>query len=167
MRIPGICNADPETTVLAHAPSLARGMGLKTNDTWAAFACSSCHDHADNHRSQHLAGIWLSAIDETQRIWMELGLLSFPADVRKPKASSKECKAYAGPKRTWPKGRKIQSGRKFANRAGGASTVFLALFLGACANEPPHEPCGDEHPEAVFCINGNPLGVDDRKENKE
>lgn len=50
--IPGVCNRNPETTVLAHSNRLAdgKGMGLKAPDTAAAFACSCCHDVLDGRR---------------------------------------------------------------------------------------------------------------------
>ncbi len=52
LRIPGVCNGDPETTVLCHSNALAdgKGMGLKTPDTAACFGCSSCHDVLDGRR---------------------------------------------------------------------------------------------------------------------
>ena len=48
VRIPGICNGDAETTVLAHLNG--GGMGMKRPDTSAAWACSSCHDAIDGRR---------------------------------------------------------------------------------------------------------------------
>lgn len=52
MLIPGVCNRDPDTTVLCHSNSLAdgKGMGLKAPDTAACFGCSSCHDVLDGRR---------------------------------------------------------------------------------------------------------------------
>lgn len=49
LRIPGVCNWNPETTVLCHSNSLAdgKGMGLKAPDTEACFGCSACHDVLD------------------------------------------------------------------------------------------------------------------------
>lgn len=48
LRIPGICNFNPETTVLAHYRMAGIcGTGIKPGDTQAAFACSSCHDAVD------------------------------------------------------------------------------------------------------------------------
>lgn len=47
--LPGVCNYDTETTVLAHSNLLehGKGMGLKAPDTAACFACSACHDVLD------------------------------------------------------------------------------------------------------------------------
>jgi len=45
IRIPGVCNGNPETTVLAHLNG--GGMGMKRPDTSGAWACSDCHDTVD------------------------------------------------------------------------------------------------------------------------
>lgn len=45
VRIPGVCNGDPATTVLAHLNG--GGMGMKRSDLSGAWACSSCHDVID------------------------------------------------------------------------------------------------------------------------
>lgn len=48
LRLPGICNGDPETTVLAHIRrGGVGGMGLKPPDPCGVFACSACHDVMD------------------------------------------------------------------------------------------------------------------------
>lgn len=49
MRLEGICNGDPETTVWSHWPGLAgdRGMGLKSLDLAGCYTCSACHDAID------------------------------------------------------------------------------------------------------------------------
>lgn len=48
VRIPGVCNRNPETVVLAHYRLAGHcGTGLKPHDLLAAYACSSCHDCAD------------------------------------------------------------------------------------------------------------------------
>jgi len=52
VRLVGICNHNPETTVLAHVRMAGiSGMGLKADDLLGAWACSSCHDAID--RRQH------------------------------------------------------------------------------------------------------------------
>lgn len=50
--IPGVCNFDPDTTVLCHSNYLAdgKGMGLKAPDTAAAYGCCACHDVLDGRR---------------------------------------------------------------------------------------------------------------------
>lgn len=49
IRLPGICNQNPQTTVLCHSNQLAdgKGMGIKAPDTCAAYGCSACHDVVD------------------------------------------------------------------------------------------------------------------------
>jgi hypothetical protein len=51
--LPGICNRNPETTVLAHLNNkrlFKCGMGLKVPDWAGAWACSDCHDVIDHRR---------------------------------------------------------------------------------------------------------------------
>lgn len=45
VRIPGVCNFNPETTVLAHINGA--GIGKKAPDFQGAFCCSDCHDVID------------------------------------------------------------------------------------------------------------------------
>lgn len=48
-QIPGVCNRDPETTVLCHLPDFGlAGMGQKVHDLIGAHGCSACHDFVDN-----------------------------------------------------------------------------------------------------------------------
>ncbi|WP_434359862.1 DUF1364 domain-containing protein [Parasalinivibrio latis] len=47
LQIPGVCNHDPETTVLAHLPSPMHGMAYKSDDWFAVDCCSACHDVID------------------------------------------------------------------------------------------------------------------------
>ena len=44
------CNGNPETTVLAHAPSEYKGMGIKSPDFWGADSCSTCHEIVDGRK---------------------------------------------------------------------------------------------------------------------
>ncbi len=54
VRIPGVCNGNPETTVLAHYRMAGtNGMGCKPNDLQGAWACSDCHDCCDFRRWGH------------------------------------------------------------------------------------------------------------------
>ena len=45
VRIPGICNFNSDTVVLAHLGGA--GMGLKRNDMLGAWACHDCHAQLD------------------------------------------------------------------------------------------------------------------------
>ncbi|MDM1842297.1 DUF1364 domain-containing protein [Serratia ureilytica] len=48
VRIPGVCNFNPETTVLAHYRLAGTcGTAIKPDDTQAAWACCACHDEVD------------------------------------------------------------------------------------------------------------------------
>lgn len=68
VRIPGLCNGRPETTVLAHFRMMGLcGTGMKPLDLLGAHACSSCHDAIDGRtktcfsrdalRLMHLEGV--------------------------------------------------------------------------------------------------------------
>ena len=52
LRIPNICNWNPETTVLAHVGS---GTAKRNDDAYAVFACSDCHDAIDRRTKVFLA----------------------------------------------------------------------------------------------------------------
>ena len=48
VRMPGICNGNPETVVFAHYRLAGScGTGIKPSDLLGAYACSACHDEAD------------------------------------------------------------------------------------------------------------------------
>lgn len=90
-QIPGICNHDSSTTVLAHLPSEIKGLGNKSDDFHAAFACSNCHEAFDNHRLSGEESLYYSmrALQRTMRNWVSRGLVVFPVDTPRPKPSSK------------------------------------------------------------------------------
>ncbi|MBA7975404.1 DUF1364 domain-containing protein [Citrobacter freundii] len=77
VRIPGICNFNPETSVLAHyRMSDTCGMGIKPHDMQGAIACNCCHDVIDGRvktdidqdilRLYHAEGVF-----RTQQFWRE------------------------------------------------------------------------------------------------
>lgn len=86
IRIPGVCNGNPETTVWAHANGSAagKGIGMKSPDILGAYACSFCHDEYDrrNNRSR-LGGHTRQAIElmfwqghaRSVRILLDKGIL--------------------------------------------------------------------------------------------
>ena len=48
VRLPGVCNHNSETVVLAHVRLIGvSGMGMKADDLLGAWACSACHDLID------------------------------------------------------------------------------------------------------------------------
>lgn len=67
MRLPGICNGNSETVVLAHYRMAGlNGTGIKPDDIFGAWCCSSCHDECDRRarimdneyvRLAHLEGV--------------------------------------------------------------------------------------------------------------
>jgi hypothetical protein len=82
VRIPGVCNRNPETVVLAHLNG--GGMGMKTSDLHGAYCCSSCHDMLDG-RSARAAHLYTGAelklmhydgIKRTQDYWLSIGLVT-------------------------------------------------------------------------------------------
>jgi hypothetical protein len=46
VRLPGICNFNPETTVLGHY-RINSGIAMKPIDLCGAWICSDCHDAVD------------------------------------------------------------------------------------------------------------------------
>ena len=55
MRLPGICNHNSETVVLAHVRLAGvSGIGLKADDLLGAWACSACHDAIDRRANTDL-----------------------------------------------------------------------------------------------------------------
>jgi hypothetical protein len=79
IRIPGVCNFNPETTVSAHV-GRKRGMGSKCHDIHTVYACSDCHDVIDG-RVKHkftpedIVVFKFDAMEETQLIMLEEGLI--------------------------------------------------------------------------------------------
>ena len=77
LRIPGTCNFNPATTVLAHVPCGQRGIGIKGPDVIAVYACSACHDALDKRIYGGEVDGWnvIRALAETQLKLIELGLI--------------------------------------------------------------------------------------------
>ncbi|MFQ6248843.1 DUF1364 domain-containing protein [Yersinia enterocolitica] len=80
LQIPGICNGNPETTVLCHLPSSTHGMGYKSDDFWAVFGCNCCHDVIDGRvpyewQPGEREETILLALHATLRIWLEESLV--------------------------------------------------------------------------------------------
>ena len=77
VRLPGVCNWNTETVVLAHLNGA--GMAIKKPDIQGAFACSSCHDEIDRRtRIFDAAYVELAhrqAVERTQEYWLKNGLI--------------------------------------------------------------------------------------------
>lgn len=67
IRLPSVCNRDNSTTVLAHLRmSGLSGIGLKANDVFGAYACSSCHAWVDSHKDDKTKVAFFEGIFRTQ-----------------------------------------------------------------------------------------------------
>jgi len=78
VRIPGICNHNPETVVLAHLNG--GGMGSKRLDIHGAYCCSACHDEIDgrtnsNKHPERMYLYHLEGVLRTQEIMLREGLI--------------------------------------------------------------------------------------------
>lgn len=78
VRVPGICNYDSQTTVLAHYGGA--GMGRKRPDPIGAWACSRCHDAIDGriltqYTREELKLMHLEGMVRTLEVLCEEGLL--------------------------------------------------------------------------------------------
>ena len=76
VRIPGICNFNPETVVLAHLGGA--GMGIKCNDMIGAHCCHACHQEIDgavksNYTKDELELMHLEGIIRTQEALIKEG----------------------------------------------------------------------------------------------
>ena len=81
VRLPGICNFNPETTVLAHIRKAGiTGMGQKAPDQLGAWACYHCHMAIDgqmktNYSKEELELHHLRGVIHTQAILISEGKL--------------------------------------------------------------------------------------------
>ena len=77
LRLPGICNFNSETVILAHVPCGMSGMGMKGPDIIAAYLCSDCHDVLDQRKSLVEVDGWdvIRAVAETQCRMVQAGLI--------------------------------------------------------------------------------------------
>jgi hypothetical protein len=67
VRLPNICNFNPETTVLAHLRLIGiSGFGLKVPDELGAHACAACHAYVDSHHDDATKIAFYEAIFRTQ-----------------------------------------------------------------------------------------------------
>ena len=77
IRLPGICNHDPATTVLCHLDG--GGMGMKHPDIFGAFGCSSCHDEVDRRTrecdAEYARASFFDGMVRTQQHWLDAGIL--------------------------------------------------------------------------------------------
>ena len=75
LRLVGICNFNPETTVYAHV-GRDRGMGFKCSDLIGVYACHACHEQIDSHARSEYADDINRALEETINKLEDKGLIS-------------------------------------------------------------------------------------------
>jgi len=80
VRIPGICNHNAETSVLAHIRLAGIcGVGIKPPDLIETIACSACHDEIDRRTrvvdAEYAKECALEGMARTQVIWLKEGLI--------------------------------------------------------------------------------------------
>lgn len=78
VRIPDVCNFNPETVILAHLNG--GGAGMKHHDIHASYCCSSCHDAIDGrmkteYTHNELKQMHYEGMVRTQMILIKKGLI--------------------------------------------------------------------------------------------
>lgn len=83
VRLPNICNGNPETTVFAHINGVrfGHGVAIKVNDLLGAYGCSCCHDVVDgrvkhNFDADFVKLAFYEGVFETQLILIKKGLIT-------------------------------------------------------------------------------------------
>lgn len=79
VRLAGICNFNPSTTILAHI-RINTGIGIKSSDLMASYCCSNCHDEIDRRtcKIKSLESVKLAhyeGVFRTQQILLDEGLV--------------------------------------------------------------------------------------------
>jgi len=76
IRLPGICNRDPATTVLCHLPG--GGASIKHPDIFGAFGCLACHDEVDRRTrigdAEYARASFFDGMVRTQQYWLDEGI---------------------------------------------------------------------------------------------
>lgn len=117
LNLPGICNYDEQTVVLAHIHDEQFGKSQKADDTSSMFCCFACHSAYDLHRTgldeAALLKMVLRAHFRTLRRWVLLQLVAVPLDAAKP-FHTRPVPARKPPeqRKPVPAGRPLQGGRK-------------------------------------------------------
>jgi len=78
VRIPGICNRDPATTVLAHVRLAGiTGVGQKAPDLLACWCCSECHSYCDSRRNDRDQLAFMHGVLRTQYQLIKDGIVNW------------------------------------------------------------------------------------------
>lgn len=81
VRIPGVCNFNPETSVLAHYRLAGTcGTGCKPDDLQGAISCNECHDAIDGRTKteysyDELKLMHAEGVMRTLAIWRREGFI--------------------------------------------------------------------------------------------
>jgi len=76
VRVPGVCNGNQQTVVLAHYRLAGvSGMGIKGPDVIGAYACSACHAHIDSHHDDATKVMHLEGMVRTINLLVKAGHL--------------------------------------------------------------------------------------------
>ena len=77
IRLPGFCNRDSDTTVMAHPPIANGGMGSKASDLECAICCWGCHMAIDQHIAKRIDVFecWIRGSAETRAQLVEAGIV--------------------------------------------------------------------------------------------
>lgn len=84
IRIPGVCNGNPETVVLCHLNQKSLfgcGMGMKVDDRFGAWGCSACHDavdsrfHVANYQRDEILTMHYEGVFRTQAKLIDEGII--------------------------------------------------------------------------------------------
>lgn len=91
LRVPGICNRDPATTVAAHSNWACHGKGMarKASDAFSCWACGSCHAWLDQGSAPKAAKqmIFMRAHADQVLLWRHIA-----ADPSRPQADRRAAK---------------------------------------------------------------------------
>ena len=85
VRIPGVCNWDRETVILAHVNGA--GMGTKGLDFQGAYCCSACHDVVDGrvaapYDRAEILNFMYEGVLRTQQALYSYGLIQIKGEKR-------------------------------------------------------------------------------------
>jgi hypothetical protein len=94
IRVPTVCNGNPDTVVLCHIRMIdLSGTGIKAPDVFATFGCSACHAVCDGQQKSEFSYserrlLLLEGMLRYQLWLMEQGILTHgPDKKRTPKLS--------------------------------------------------------------------------------
>jgi hypothetical protein len=78
VRIPGVCNRNPETVVLAHVRMKGiTGTGFKAPDLLGAWCCSDCHQYTESRYNDRDTRAFLEGVVRTQDTLIREGKVSW------------------------------------------------------------------------------------------